>query len=48
MALDENTAASLAQAYERGDFEQVNNISAEASSEVIDGFGFVVQTFGCE
>jgi hypothetical protein len=28
--------------------EQVNNVSVEASKEVIDGFGFVVQTFGCE
>jgi hypothetical protein len=28
--------------------EQVNNVSAEASNEVIDEFGFVVQTFGCE
>jgi hypothetical protein len=28
--------------------EQVNNISAEASNETNDGFGFVVQTFGCE
>ena len=26
MALDQNTAASLAQAYEQGDFDQVNNI----------------------
>jgi hypothetical protein len=28
--------------------EQVNNVSAEASNEAIYGFGFVVQTFGCE
>jgi hypothetical protein len=28
--------------------EQVNNVSAEEISEVVDGFGFVAQTFGCE
>jgi hypothetical protein len=28
--------------------KQVNNISSEARNKESDGFGFAVQTFGCE